>query len=272
MWLPRGKAEEAMEPERPDPGPIEPGPSPLSPAERGRIKRAAALRPLNVMVLVIGAGVFVTTLAWWVPPLTLLTYALLVFLSARDLIFRLRVLHGREEARRPSAAGSQDISPERRAHWLPRGETRERVEATLVVYRKVVVAIEESDDVTRAVLGDAVPKLHAAANRLVDVAQRREKAAEVLQDLRRHADTSAKPGAQGGDVGALQKRLRAADAEISDTLERLLVLRSRVVRVSIESGDPEGAAALNASLDELNTRLEALSDTMTPPETPARGR
>jgi hypothetical protein len=176
MWLPRGKAEEAMEPERPDPGPIEPGPSPLSPAERGRIKRAAALRPLNVMVLVIGAGVFVTTLAWWVPPLTLLTYALLVFLSARDLIFRLRVLHGREEARRPSAAGSQDISPERRAHWLPRGETRERVEATLVVYRKVVVAIEESDDVTRAVLGDAVPKLHAAANRLVDVAQRREKA------------------------------------------------------------------------------------------------
>jgi hypothetical protein len=273
MWLPRGKAEEAMEPERPDPGPIEPGPSPLSPAERGRIKRAAALRPLNVMVLVIGAGVFVTTLAWWVPPLTLLTYALLVFLSARDLIFRLRVLHGREEARRPSAAGSQDISPERRAHWLPRGETRERVEATLVVYRKVVVAIEESDDVTRAVLDDAVPKLHAAANRLVDVAQRREKAAEVLHDLRQQTTgTSVAPDTGGDDVVALQDRLRAADAEISGTFEKLLALRSRVVRVSIDSGNPEGAAALNASLDELNTRLEALSDTMTPPETPARGR
>jgi hypothetical protein len=265
VWLPGVKAEEAMEPERPDPGPVPPRPSPIPPAERGRIKRAAALRPLNVVVLVIGAGVFATTLAWWVPPLTLLTYALLVFLSARDLIFGRRVLHGREEVRRPSATGSQDVSPERRARWLPRGETRERVEAALVVYRKVVVAIEESDDVTRAVLGDAVPKLHAAANRLVDVAQRREKAAEVLHDLRGHASAPAKSGAQGGDVEALQEWLRAADAEISDTLERLLALRSRVVRVSIESGDPERAASMNASLDELNTRLEALSDTMTPP-------
>ncbi len=274
MWHPGGKAEEAMGPERerPDPGPVAPGPSTLSPTERGRIKRAAALRPLNVMVLVIGAGVFATTLAWWVPPLSLLTYALLVILSARDPIFGRRVLHRREEVRRPSAAGSQDVSPERRARWLPRGETRERVEAALVVYRKVVVAIEESDDVTRAVLGDTVPKLHAAADRLVDVAQRREKAAEVLHDLRRHAGASAKPGAQGGDVGALQERLRAADAEISDTFEKLLALRSRVVRVSIESGDPEGAAAVNASLDELNTRLEALSDTMIPPEALGRGR
>ena len=246
-------------------------PSALSPAERGRIRRAAALRPLNVMVLVIGVGVFATTLAWWVPPLTLLTYALLVFFSARDPIFGRRVLHGREEVNRASGVGNKDVSPERRARWLPRGETRERVEATLVVYRKVVVAIEESDEVTRAVLDDAVPKLHAAADRLVDVAQRREKAAEVLRDLRQHAGASAASGAEGGDVGALQERLRAADAEISDTLERLLALRSRVVRISIESGDPEGAAALNSSLDELNARLEALSDTMAPPEAPAGG-
>jgi hypothetical protein len=245
-------------------------PSPLSPAERGRIRWAAALRPLNVMVLVIGVGIFATTLAWWVPLLTLLTYALLVFFSARDPIFGRRVLHGREAMSRASGVGNQDVSPERRARWLPRGETRERVEAALVVYHKVVVAIEESDEVTRAVLDDAVPKLHAAADRLVDVAQGREKAAEVLRDLRQHAGASASE-VEGGDVGALQERLRAADAEISDTLERLLALRSRVVRISIESGDPEGVAALNSSLDELNARLEALSDTMAPPEAPARG-
>ena len=242
--------------------------SPLSPAERGRIRRAAALRPLNVMMLVIGVGVFATTLAWWVPLLTLLTYVLLVFFSARDPIFGRRVLHGREEMNRASGVGN-DVSPERRARWLPRGETRERVEAALVVYRKVVVAIEESDEVTRAVLDDAVPKLHAAADRLVDVAQGREKAAEILRDFRQHADASAASEAEGGDIGALQERLRAADAEISDTLERLLALRSRVVRISIESGDPEGVTALNSSLDELNARLEALSDTMGPPEAPA---
>jgi hypothetical protein len=152
---------------------------------------------------------------------------------------------------------------------LPRGETREKVEAALVVYRKVVVAIEESDEVTRAVLDDAVPKLHAAADRLVDVAQRREKAAEVLRDLDRHTGAS---GTREGDAEALQERLRAADAEISDTFDKLLALRSRVVRVSIDSGNPEGAASLNASLDELNARLEALSETMTPPETPSQHR
>ena len=229
------------------------------------------MRPLNIMVLVIGVGVFATTLAWWVPPLTLLTYALLVFFSARDPIFGRRVLHGREAMSRASGVGNQDVSPERRARWLPRGETRERVEAALVVYRKVVVAIEESDEVTRAVLDDAVPKLQVAADRLVDVAEVREKAAEVLRDLRQHAGASAASEAEGGDVAALQERLRAADAEISDTLERLLALRSRVVRISIESGDQEGVAALNSSLDELNARLEALSDTMAPPEAPARG-
>jgi len=229
------------------------------------------LRPLNVIVLVIGVGIFATTLAWWVPPLTLVTYALLVFLSARDPIFARRVLRGREDARSSEATADQDVSPERRARWLPRGETREKVEAALVVYRKVVLAIEESDDVTRAVLDDAVPKLHAAASRLVDVAQRREKAAEVLRDLRQHTTgRSLAPDTGEGDVVALQDRLRAADAEISGTFEKLLALRSRVVRVSIDSGNAEGAAALNASLDDLNARLEALSDTMTPPEDPAR--
>ena len=233
--------------------------------------RAAALRPLNVVVLVIGAGIFATTLAWWMVPLTLVTYALLVFLGSRDPLFARRVLYGREDAglSRPTArpTADRDVSPERRARWLPRGETREKVEAALVVYRKVVDAIEESDEVTRAVLDDAVPKLHAAANRLVEVAQRREKAAEVLRDLDLHTAASS---AREDDSEALRERLRAADAEISDTFDKLLVLRSRVVRVSIDSGSPEGAAALNASLDELNARLEALSETMTPPEPPSQ--
>jgi hypothetical protein len=255
-----------MEPERRGPSAPE-GPAPLSPAERSRVTRAATLRPLNVLVLVIGAGIFAATLAWWVPLLALVTYVLLVFLAAHDTLFARRVLHGREDARSPAVAVDRDVSPERRARWLPRGESREKVEAALVVYRKVVVAIEESDDVTRAVLDDAVPKLHAAANRLVDVAQRREKAAEVLHDLRQQTTgTSVAPDTGGDDVVALQDRLRAADAEISGTFEKLLALRSRVVRVSIDSGNSKGAAALNASLDDLNARLEALSDTMSPPE------
>jgi hypothetical protein len=247
-------------------GPEQREPGALSSEERRRVVRAAALRPINILMLVIGAGIFATTLAWWIPPLTLVTYASLVFLSARDPVFGQRVLRGSEgTARSLGAAG--DVSPERRARWLPRGETREKVEAALVVYRKVITAVEESDDLTRAVLDDAVPKLHAAANRLVDIAQSREKAAEAIRELRQH--TGAGSGAREENLRSLEDGLRAADAEISDTFEKLLTLQARVVRVSIEGGGSQ-ATAFNASLDELNARLEALSETMSPPEAPTR--
>lgn len=242
----------------------EAGSAPLSAEEGRRMLRAAALRPLNLVVLVVGA--FATfVVAWWMAPLTLLTYAALVLLAARDPIFQRRMLQGREAPGvLPGPAGNRDVSPERRARWLPRGETRQQVEGALIVYRKVVTAIEESDDVTRAVLEDTVPKLHAAADRLVDVAQSREQAAEIVGDHRRAAGKSSETSPRTEDIRKLEARIGAADAEISETFERLLDLRARVVRVSLESGDPEKAAAFDASLDELNARLEALSDTVSP--------
>jgi hypothetical protein len=225
--------------------------------------RAAALRPINVMMLVIGAGIFATTLAWWLLPLTLVTYVSLVFLAARDPIFQRKVLGGDEAPRiAPNAVESSDVSPERRARWLPRGETRQKVEAALDVYRKVVSAIETSDDVTRAVLEDSIPRLHAAADRLVDVAQGREKAAEVARDLDQNTGSATKTAARQENLRELENRISAADAEISDTFEELLDLRGKVVRVSIDSENPARANDLNASLDGLNARLEALSEVM----------
>ena len=141
------------------------------------------------------------------------------------------------------------------------------MEAALVIYRKVVGAIEGSDDVTRAVLGDAVSKLDDTANRLVDVAQGREQAAEAIRDLRRHhTGAEARSDAQEEGLQGLEERVRAADAEISETFDKLLTLRARVARVTIEGEVSDQAAALNASLDELNARLEALSATMSPTE------
>ncbi|MDQ3862941.1 MAG: hypothetical protein M3317_05495 [Actinomycetota bacterium] len=222
--------------------------------------RAAALRPINVMILVIGAGIFATTLAWWLLPLTFVTYASLVFLAARDPIFQRKVL-GRGEATNasPNPVDSTDVSPERRARWLPRGETRQRVEAALDIYRKVVAAIETSDDVTQAVLEDAIPRLHAAADRLVDVAQGREKAAEVARDL---TGSAAPTPTRRENLRELEDRISAADAEISDTFQEFLDLRAKVVRISIDSENPARANDLNASLDGLNARLEALSELM----------
>ena len=245
-------------------------PAPLSPEERNRMLRAAALRPLNVVVLVIGVGIFATALpatalAWWLLPLTLATYAALVFLAARDPLFQRKVLRGVEvPARSRSVVESGDVSPERRARWLPRGETRQKVEAALDVYRKVVAAIEGSDDVTRAVLDDSVPRLHAAADRLVDVARGREKAAEAARDLSQDSGSSPGTTARQENLRELENRINAADAEISGTFEELLDLRAKVVRISIDSENPARANDLNASLDGLNARLEALSEVMAP--------
>ena len=227
--------------------------------------RAAALRPINVMMLVIGAGIFATTLAWWLLPLTFVTYASLVFLAARDPIFQRKVLGGGEVPKAsPRAVVSREVSPERRARWLPRGETRQKVEAALDVYRKVVAAIETSDDVTRSVLEDSIPRLHAAADRLVDVAQGREKAAEVARDLERGTRSATATTARQENLRELENRISAADAEISDTFQELLDLRAKVVRISIDSENPTRANDLNASLDGLNARLEALSEVMSP--------
>ena len=243
-------------------------PSALSPTERSTMLRAAALRPINVVMVVIGVGIFVTLLvasvpAWWLPPLTLATYASLVFLAARDPIFQRKVL-GRETlpATAPDRGRGRDVSPERRARWLPRGETRNKVEAALGVYRKVVAAIEDSDDVTRAVLDDAVPRLHAAADRLVDVALGREKAAEVARELGQDSGSATRQD----NLRELDTRIRAADAEISGTTEELLNLRAKVVRISLDTGNPARANDLNASLDGLNARLEALSELVAPRE------
>ncbi len=245
---------------------------PDRPAERRRVIRAAFLRPMSLLVLVIGAVFFAMTLIWWALPLTLATYAALVFLAARDPIFRSRILEGREirPVGRSRLPKGRDVSPERRADRLPHGETRQKVEAALEAHRRALVAIEESDDATRAVLGDVAPKLDRVIERLVDVALMRESVAGEIQDLKTSAaGAKQRDEARGGDlVAELENKLRLADAEVSGASEKLSTLRARVVRVSTESGGAaRGATArLNEDLDEVNLRLDALRSRLSPPQ------
>lgn len=211
-------------------------------------------------------GAFASVLfSWWFAPLTVVTYGLLVFLASRDPFFRQQILGdtGPSDSSQPAL----DISPERRARWLPRGETRRKIEAALGVYRKTVASIEESDDVARSVLEDAVPKLHAAANRLVDVGTNREKAATVIEELRSLTNTGKD---RESSIEKLENEIRSADAEIFETYDQFASLRMKVAQVSISESHETRAAAnqVNASLNELNLRLEALERTMTPYEEP----
>ena len=243
----------------------------LSPEERRRVARAAFLRPMNLLVVVVGGVFFALTLVWWAVPLTLVTYAALVFLAVRDPLLRESALGGRDVQagtlpKAPRKGG--DASPERRARWLPRGETRQKVEAALEVHRRTVFAIRESGDLVRAVLDDALPKLHHAAERIVDVAEKRERVIGAIRDLEKSRTGAEHLEDRAAELAELENVLRAADTEISNTFEKLSTLRARVVRISVESEDAaqDAAAKLNADLDEINLRLDALRSTLSPPD------
>ncbi len=232
---------------------------PATTARKGKVLRAAALKPLNLLTLVAGLGIAATTLTVWILILTLATYATLVYLAAKDPVFERSVMEGKR-AEPIGGPPSRDIPPERRARWLPRGGAREKVEDALVTYRKVIVAIEESDDVTRQVLEGSIPRLHEAAERMVDIAANREKAAETLRDFQ--GRSSSGDSQREASLRQLEGHIEKADAEISGISEQLLTLRAQAVRASMDSaGASQQAAALNASLDELNFRLEAVNET-----------
>ncbi len=257
---------------RPSPG--APGERRLSPEERRRVTRAAFLRPMGLFVVVIGGVFSALTLSWGVIVLTLATYAALVFLAARDPLFWAHVLEGREYRleTRPAPSGDEEVPLERRVRQLPHGETRRKVEEALELYRRAMVAIEESDDVTRTVLDGAIPKLRGIVGRLVDVVERREEVARTIRDLENRAGASQRED-RGANLAGLENELRAADEEISRTVEQLSALRSRVVRVSVESGgtaQEAAAAKLNADLDEMNLRLDASRSSTSSPESPGR--
>lgn len=225
--------------------------------------RAALLRPVNLLSLVLGLGVFATSQLWWILPLTLLTYSSLVYLSYRDPLFRRKTLEENAFPPPHMPPGRSSVTPERRARWLPRGETRRKVEEALEIYHRLVLAIEEADETTRELLDDALPKLRTAAERLIEVAESREKAAGAVQEI--HDSPSPSPESLE-EARRLEEHIGAADEEISNLSQRLLTLRAQVVRASIDDARaPERTTDINSSLDELNLRLEALKHLMRSP-------
>ncbi|AHY45947.1 Hypothetical Protein RradSPS_0664 [Rubrobacter radiotolerans] len=67
----------------------------LTPEQRGRVTRRAAVKPLNVLTLIAGLGISATTGSLWLLLATLAVYATLVFLASRDPIFIERTVRGR---------------------------------------------------------------------------------------------------------------------------------------------------------------------------------
>lgn len=246
----------------------------LSDEQRWQIRRRALSRPMGLLTLIVGGGLFAVTLGWWILPLTIVTYLLLVFLATRDPVFQHRALGMELEPAKDTGKTGQrprredDLSPERRARWLPRGQTRRRVESALEAYRKSVTAIEGANDTTRAVLEDAVPRLHTTADHLVDVAANREKLAESIREIEEQDDDSTPEleESRQRSLRRLRRELEKADDQIQDTTSDLLSLRLKVAEVSLSESTEARTAAeeIKTSLDQMNAQLDALNEVNAP--------
>lgn len=222
----------------------------LTPRERRRLLVGALRRPFNLTVLAAGGALFAASLALWILPLTLLTYALLVLLTTRDPLFRNRALE-------VSSSPAEELSPERKATWLPRGETRIRVEKALISYREILGELKNADELAADTLSDAPEKLHAAAHSLVEAAHRREKAAREIERL-----ISERGDTPDNDLPArgLKRELERAEREISALSNSLGTLRARVARLSVgQSRHREAQKQIYGDLKELDARTEALN-------------
>lgn len=239
---------------------------PLSPEDRRKVARAAALRPMSLLVVVIGFVFFAATLEWWLLPLTLLTYAALFSLAARDPFLQRRILGAGRNTQTSPGPENERIPPERRVRQLPQGETRQRLENALDARRKFASAIEESDETTRAALENAISELHTTADRLVNAAHHRERAAAEISTIKSRRNTRT-GGASPESLRELEEEVRALDAELSGAADGLLGLRKMVVRISMSPPDEARAVAgeVESSIREMNRRLDDSSNAPTPP-------
>ena len=232
--------------------------------------RAALLRPMHLLVAAIGIAFFAMTLAWWVLPLTLVTYLALVYLAASAPLFKRRVLRGRERlsGTMPSlSGGGKKASAEQRARKLPDGETRRKVEAALTARDRALVAIENSGEAARGLLQDAPPKLDLLLERLIDVSEKREQVAATVRPPETTTSTGPRRAARNVPSEQKERELRTMDAQLSDAFKKISALRPRVVRVSTENGDDarEAADRLLTDLDETIRHLDALLSGTSPP-------
>ena len=232
----------------------------LSPEEQRRVTRAALLRPLHLLVAAIGTAFTAMTLAWWVLPITLVTYFALVYLAARDPLFQRRILRGRESLSETSPALSRGrkTSIQQRTRKLSDEEFRRKIEVALTDKDRTLVAIESSDEATRGLLHEAPPKLELLLERLVDVSEKRE---QIIRSVKPTSD-----GMQHEARNALSKQeeeeeLQTIDAQLSNTFEKISALRPQVLRISTENDEAAGelVGGLITDLDEMLKHLEALT-------------
>jgi hypothetical protein len=251
--------------------------------EPSSLLAAALLRPLNLLAPGVGLLLALVGSLWWLFPLSLVPYAVMVFLSLRDPAFVARALRSAPAAESGEPIAWSGIARELgTGSWVPSLERIARAEHNLA--GELGLAPEGA----RGAMASTLGQVRSAARMGIDLARRlrsleyalqgyggmnpaqsraeaqekRQRAAGSVDDAARRALLDAasalEQSAQTAEsLRALRERTVAQLDSLSATLESVAV-RSVRLRVSGDGGPDDISASLQADVAAMRETLDVL--------------
>jgi hypothetical protein len=252
-------------------------------SDPGTVLGAALLRPINVLAP--GAGL-VLALAWgpwWLFPLSLVPYALMVFASMRDPAFIARALRGSSTAQAGEAIDWRSVARE-----LGRGTWAPSLERIATAERNLSGELGFAPEGARDAIASTLSQVRSAARMGIELARRLRTLEYALQGYagmnpaqsRGEAQDKRQRAAQSTDEAVQRALVDAAAAleESAKSAESLRALRERTVaqldtlaatlesvavrsvrlRVAGEGGPDDLAASLQADVEAMRETLDVL--------------
>jgi hypothetical protein len=220
---------------------------------------AALLRPVNLLTPGAGLLFALTWAPWWVFPLSIVPYAVMVFLSLRDPAFVRRVSRGlgTEEAGDP-------VDWARLERELGRGEWVPSLTRIAAAERNLARELAQAPDAARSVLSSTLGQVRAAAalgaqlaRRLRSIDQALEGYAGMNPEMSRLEAADKRARADGARDDAARRALADAAAALEEsarTAESLRTLRERT------AAQLDSLAAMLESVAVRGVRLRVQSD------------
>jgi hypothetical protein len=220
---------------------------------------AALLRPVNLLTPGAGLLFALTWAPWWVFPLSLVPYVVMVFFTVRDPAFARQVT--RTQGDESAGAAMNWASLERE---LGRGPWAAPLARIATAERNLARELAHAPDSARSVLSSTLGQVRAAATMGVELARRLRSLDQALGTYagmnpdvsRREAEEKRARAAAARDPGAARAFGEAANAleESARTAESLRTLHERT------AAQLESLAAMLESVAVRGVRLRVQSD------------
>jgi hypothetical protein len=229
------------------------------PSESSSALPAALLRPVNLLTPGAGLLFALTWAPWWVFPLSLIPYAVMVLLTLRDPSF------AASQRRAAEGADAGDAPPwEALERELGRGEWGAPLARIATAERNLARETAQAPEAARAVLASTLGQVRAAATLGVQLARRLRSLDQAFQRVagmdpelsRREAADKRARAAAARDPGAQRALADAANAleESARTVDSLRTLRERT------AAQLESLSAMLESVAVRGVRLRVQSD------------